>query len=291
MNSAIHYGLIIIAPGLAGLLYYIIGLSRILIIDIVTFTVALASIFKIHIPQAKINHQSQKDIGFWKQIIFGFRYLTAHPSLLAIITTGSLFCFGHDIGATLLSAMILARTDNNATVLGKISSAAGLGGVTGTIILSIWGGYKRRINGFFLGMIGTGMSKIVFGFAQGLMISLPAKFFSSLNFPMLTSSSAAILLSKVRPDVQGRVFATESSIQKIVSAIAVFISALLADHIFEPAMMPGGSLTPLFSGLFATAKGAGMALLSICNFLSRFVASWFRCICLPKIDKCGIYCT
>ncbi len=61
--------------------------------------------------------------------------------------------------------MILARTDNNATVLGKISSAAGLSGVTGTIILSIWGGYKRRINGFLLGMTGPGISKIVFGFA------------------------------------------------------------------------------------------------------------------------------
>ncbi len=64
------------------------------------------------------------------------------------------------------------------------------------------------------------------------MIWLPAHFFSSLNFPMLASSSAAILLSKVRPDVQGRVFATESSIQKIFPAMAVFISALLADHIF-----------------------------------------------------------
>ncbi|MEO3703996.1 hypothetical protein AAFM79_03230 [Trichormus azollae HNT15244] len=41
------------------------------------------------------------------------------------------------------------------------------------------------------------------------------------------------MLTKVRPDVQGRVFTTESSIQKIVSAIEVFISALLTDHIFN----------------------------------------------------------
>jgi hypothetical protein len=165
MNSAIHDASIIIAPGLAGVLYYIIGFSGILIIDLVTFTAAITSIFKIHIPQPKINHQSQNNIGFWKQIIFGFCYLTARPSLLAIITTGSLFWFIHDIGATLLSPMILACTNNNATVLGQIFSAAGLGGVTGTIILSIWGGYKRRINGFLLGITGAAISKIVFGFA------------------------------------------------------------------------------------------------------------------------------
>ncbi|WP_066383192.1 MULTISPECIES: MFS transporter [unclassified Anabaena] len=267
MNSAIHYGSIIIAPALAGVLYYVIGLSGILVIDLVTFTMAIATVFTVNIPQTKNKNQAQENIGFLQEIIFGFRYLIERQSLLAVIATGSLFWFVHDIGATLFSPMILARTDNNATVLGSISSAAGLGGVTGTIILSIWGGSKRRINGFLLGMIGAGISKTVFGFSQGLMIWLPAQFCSSLNFPMLRSSGTAILLSKVKPDVQGRVFATESSIQQIVSAIAVFIAALLADHVFEPAMMPGGSLTPLFSGLFGTGKGAGMALLYVISSL------------------------
>ncbi|MBD2360535.1 MFS transporter [Anabaena minutissima FACHB-250] len=267
MNSAIHYGSVIIAPALAGVLYYIIGFGGILVIDLITFTIAIATIFVVNIPQPTINNQSQEKIGFWQEIIFGFRYLAARPSLFAVVITGSLFWFIHDIGATLVSPMILARTDNNATVLGSISSAAGLGGVSGTIVLSIWGGSKRRIHGFLLGMIGAGISKTVFGSAQGLMIWFPAQFCSSLNFPMLKSSSTAILLSKVRPDVQGRVFATESSIQQIVSAIAVFIAALLADHVLEPAMMPGGSLTPLFGGLLGTGKGAGMALLYVISSL------------------------
>ena len=159
MNSAIHYGSIIIAPGLAGILYYIINLSGILVIDLVSFTIAIATIFTVHIPQLKINNKSENSINFWQEIIFGFRYLVARPSLLAMIATGSLFWFFHDIGATLSSAMILARTNNNATVLGSISSAAGLGGVTGTIILSIWGGSQRRINGFLLGMIGLESAK------------------------------------------------------------------------------------------------------------------------------------
>lgn len=267
MNSAIHYSSIIIAPALAGVLYYIVGLRGILLIDLVTFTIAIATILKIRIPQPKIIKQPQESIGFWQEIIFGFRYLIVRPSLLAVIAAGSLFWFAHDIGATLSSPMILARTDNDARVLGSISSAAGIGGVTGTILLSISGGFKRRIHGLLLGMIGAGVSKTIFGLAQGLTIWLPAQFCSSLNFPMLTSSGQAIFLSKVRPDVQGRVFATESTIQQIVSAIAVFIAAFLADRIFEPAMMPGGGLTPLFGGLFGTGKGAGMALLYVISSL------------------------
>jgi MFS family permease len=268
MNSAIHYGSVIIAPALAGFLYYIIDLGGILLIDFITFTIAILTILKVRIPQPKITIQSEKSIGIWQEIIFGFRYLMRQKSLLAVIAFGSLFWFAHDIGATLYSPMILARTNNDTRILGSISSAAGLGGVTGTVLLSVWGGSKRRINGFLLGMIGAGVSKTIFGLGQGLMIWLPAQFCSSLNFPMLRSSSTAILLSKVKPDVQGRVFATESIMQQIVSAIAVFIAALLADHVFEPAMMPGGNLVPLFGNLFGTGKGAGMAILYVVSSVS-----------------------
>jgi predicted MFS family arabinose efflux permease len=283
MNSAIHYSSVIIAPALAGILYYIIGLNGILLIDLVSFTIAVVTVLKVHIPQPTLNdtqsikpqadrdteHQDHKGI-FW-QLIFGFRYVVARPSLLAIIVVASLFWFAHDIGATLYSPMILARTGNDAKILGSISSAAGLGGVIGTLVLSTWGGPKRRIHGLLLGMAGAGLSKTVFGLGQGLLIWLPAQFCSSLNFPLLTSSSAAILLTKVRPDVQGRVFAVRSTIQQAVSAIAVLMAGLLADYIFQPAMMPGGSFTPIFSWLFGTGKAAGMALLYVISSLCLLV--------------------
>ena len=54
---------------------------------------------------------------------------------------------------------------------------------------------------------------------------------------------------------------------RLFRRFAVFIAALLADHVFEPAMMLGGSLTPLFSGLFGTGKGAGMAILYVISSL------------------------
>ncbi|WP_017317661.1 MFS transporter [Mastigocladopsis repens] len=273
MNSALHYSSVIIAPALSGILYYLIRLNGILVIDLVTFLIAVGTVLKVHIPQPKpsSNVEHQEHTGIFWQLIFGFRYVIARPSLLAIIVIASLFWFAHDIGAALYSPMILARTGNDAKILGSISSAAGLGGVIGTILLSVWGGPKRRIHGFLLGMAGAGLSKIVFGLGQGLLIWLPAQFCSSLNFPLLSSSNTAILLSKVKPDVQGRVFAVRSTIQQAVSAIAVLIAGLLADYVFQPAMMPGGSLTPIFGWLFGTGKAAGMALLYVISSLCLLV--------------------
>jgi len=37
----------------------------------------------------------------------------------------------------------------------------------------------------------------------------------------------------------------------------------LADRVFEPAMMPGGSLAVTFGGLIGTGSGAGMSLMFV----------------------------
>ena len=157
--------------------------------------------------------------------------------------------------------MILARTGNNARILGTIVSAAGAGGVLGASIVSIWGGPKRRIRGFLLGMAGAGLSKIVFGFGQALSIWIPAQFCSSFNFPILGSSNEAIWLAKVAPEAQGRVFATRAVIMQLASAFGLLIAGPLADRVFEPAMQPSGFLAAIFGPIIGTGAGAGMALL------------------------------
>jgi len=257
-----NYGASIIAPTLAGILYSAIGLSGIFTIDLATFTIAIATLVCVKIPQPAIASNPQPTRPhLLQELSFGFRYIVERPSLLALLVSVSLFWFGHDIGAALYSPMILARTGNNARILGTILSAAGAGGVLGASTVSIWGGPKRRIRGFLLGMAGAGLSKIVFAFGQALSIWIPAQFCSSFNFPILGSSNEAIWLAKVPPEVQGRVFATRAVIVQLASAIGLLIAGPLADRVFEPAMQPSGFLAAIFGPIIGTGAGAGMALL------------------------------
>lgn len=258
------YGAGTFAPALAGVLYHIIGFVGILTIDIITFVIAISTMLFVTIPQPSTTEIQQQDYtGIYQEIIFGFRYIFTRPSLLAILVSASLFWFAHDLGEAIYSPMILARSGNDAGVLGKVFSAAGVGGILGAVIVSTWGGPKRRINGLLLGMIGAGLSKIVFGLTQIPSIWILTQLCSSLNFPLLGSSSSAIWLAKVRPDVQGRVFAARSLIVLLTSAIAYLIAGPLADHVFEPAITSGSGFLGIFSGLFGTGPGAGMALLYV----------------------------
>lgn len=297
MISLLEYGAKIIAPALASVLYYAIGLVGILSIDLFTFVFAISTVLFLHIPQPlaqdrlkqfKIQNSKLKprlrsalkivretfrkkrllDSIFsgqfiWQEIIFGFHYIFSRPGLLALLITSSLFQFAHDIGAVLYAPMILARSDNDAQVLGSVAVAAGVGGVVGAIIISIKGVPKPRIHGLLLGMLGAGLSKILFGLSRMPLMWIFAQFCSSLNFPLMSSSRDAIWLAQVKPQVQGRVFATRSVIMLITSAIAPLIAGTLADKVFEPAMMPGGSLASTFGSIFGIGRGAGMALLYV----------------------------
>ncbi len=255
------YGSNIIAPVLAGYLYKVIGLLGIWLIDISTFAIAISSLLFICIPKPPQTDQNENP-AIWQGLGYGLRYILARKSLLALLGVTFFFWFAHDVGDSLYSPMILSQTENNTLVLGTLASAAGFGGVTGAIIVSTWGGFRQRIKGVLFGMIGAGLSKIVFGLGRTPWVWIPAQFCSSFNFPLNGSSDTAIWLAKVAPNVQGRVFAAHSLALQIASAFAYLISGPLADNIFVPAFQSEGILTVFFAQ-FGTGTGAGIAFLYV----------------------------
>ena len=279
------YSASIIAPTLGGILYSVIGLNGIFLIDLVTFLMAISTVLFVKIPQPAISSDRKSSRShLLQELSFGFRYIAERPSLFALLVSVSLFWFAHDIGAALYSPMILARTDNDPKILGNILSAAGVGGVLGASLISIWGGPKQRIHGFLLGTAGTGLSKIVFGLAQVISIWIPAQFCSSLHFPIVGTSNEAIWMAKVEPEVQGRVFATRAVCVQIASAIGLLIAGPLADRVFEPAMQPGGFLASIFGGIVGTGTGAGMALLYAISSFGLFLIAAGGFMCRPLRD-------
>lgn len=258
----------ILAPPLAGFLYYVIGFTGLALIDIISFAVAIATLTLVSIPQPEPHSPASKAFShplrdFWEDLQFGWRYILEHSQLLALLIVTTLFWLSHDIGNYLYTPMILSRTNNDAKVLGMLAAAAGLGGMTGATLMSLWGGPKRRIDGVLRGMIGAGVSKLVFGLGRVSQVWIPAQFCSSFHFPFLGSCNTAIWMSQVEPSIQGRVFATQSLMFQIAGAVATLIAGPLADGIFEPLMMKGNRIANVLSNVVGSGPGAGIAILYI----------------------------
>ncbi len=247
LNSIQMSGAYILAPGLAGTLYPLIGLTGILIIDIVTFIIAISTLSIVRIPQLSRNQVSQQSIHTIKQeLTFGFHYVFKHPSLLAIIVFLLVENLIENINFAILPAMILARSGNNSAMWGRLLTSFGIGGLFGAATISIWGGPKRRIHGLLLGSAIWKVSLIVLSVTQTTLIKVAAALLGGFCSPFPDSSNQAIWMSKVKPEIQGRVFAARDLIAQIAIPLGAAIAGPLADRFFEPAMRTGGSLTGFF---------------------------------------------
>lgn len=251
----------VVAPMLAGLLLPIINLSGVLIADIATFFVAIGALLLVHIPQPEktVEGQAAKG-GFFQQAVFGFKYIFQRKGLLSLLL---FFLTLNILGGSaywLFAPFILSRTANNSTSLGAVQSAFAIGAVGGGVLLSLWGGFKRRMKTILFGEILTGSGMVLIGLGRSLTWWIIFGVYAALFNPVVNGASQAIWQSKVAPDVQGRVFASRRMIAWLMDPIIPILAGLLADYVTEPFMKSGKGLAIFFGKFLGNSPGSGMGL-------------------------------
>ena len=207
INSASGIG----APLLAGVLITFLEISGIMVIDLITFFIALGTILAIKIPQPKESNEGSKGKGsVWSETLQGLKYIRVRESLFAIFL---LFAFSNIASAftfPMMSPMILAKTGSDSVILGTIRSVSSVGFLVGGLITSIWAGPKKRIHGVNISFILWGLlGAFIFGSGWTMTAWIVGAFFMSVFNPMINSLYIAILQAKIEPDLQGRIFGLE----------------------------------------------------------------------------------
>ncbi|MEW5825920.1 MAG: MFS transporter [Candidatus Bipolaricaulota bacterium] len=265
----------VFAPIAAGILLGPIGVSGILGVDLATMTTAVVILLFARIPRPAVSAEGAKGRGsLFREASYGFKYILARHGLLGLLGMFFLFNVMTSFGFSVLAPMILARTGNDSLILGSAQSAAGIGGVVGGVLLSLWGGPKRRVHGVLLGCAFGGLVGLA---GAGVSRSLPAwattMFLMAMVFPTVNASSQSIWQSKVPPDLQGRVFSVRLMLAQFGTPMAMLLAGPLADRVFEPGMRAGGALAGVFGPLVGTGPGAGMALMLVFGGVLSMVAA------------------
>lgn len=255
----------VFAPLLAGALIGPLGLGGVLILDLLSAAAAISTLLYVHIPRPDRSETGREAQGsFLREAVFGFRYIFARPSLLGLQTVFMAGNFFFNLSFSIMAPMILGRSGNNKLVFGSVQSAGAVGGVAGGLMMSIWGGPKRRVNGVLLGWFFAGLvGQMVLGLGRALPIWIAGSFLVAFFSPIIDGSNQAIWQAKVPPDVQGRVFTARLFIAWLVSPISAVLAGPLADQLMEPAMAETGRLNPVFGWLVGSGTGAGISLLFV----------------------------
>ena len=250
----------LISPILAGFLLSIIGLNGIFLIDIATFIIAIFIVIIVCIPDIVFNENTieSKKQNIIKDSLFGFSYIFQRKALFALLSIFLMINFFSGFSNALLAPMILAKTNNNSVFLGIIQSSFGIGGIIGGLLMTFWGGTRKKIVSLLIGMMFSGIGQILLGLSKALPFYVISILIISIATIVTNASSQSIWQSKVPHHLQGRVFSARRFIAQFVGTIPMAISGPLVDKY----------LTPLFSkfttlsNIFGNGKGGAIALLA-----------------------------
>jgi len=221
----------ILAPIFAAALLIPLGLTGIMLIDLATFIFALGTLFFIHIPQPNQTETGLQSKGtLWQEIVFGFRYIKERPSLRALTILFMLAGIFLAIGATLMAPLVLSLTQNNESALATVQSTGAVGGIAGSVILSVWGGTQRRIHNILVGGAGACLLGILWlGLTEAVILWAIGSFFFAFFEPFVEGGNIALWQTKVEADVQGRVFSARHLLVQIPYLFGILAAGYLAE--------------------------------------------------------------
>lgn len=250
----------ILAPLLAGLVVVALGLAGVVVFDLATFAVAVVTLLLVRVPAPPPAEEDRRPRpSLLREAILGWTFIRERPGLLALLAWFALLNFAVPLGMVLATPLVLSFTD--AARLGVVLAVASAGALAGGVLMSAWGGPRKRIRAILgsgplvaAGFLLAGLRPSVTMIAAGLFLVL-------LAMPVVGASSQAIWQSKVPPALQGRVFAVRRMAAQITGPVAFFVAGPLADRVFQPLLAPGGSLAEPLGPLFGTGAGRGIGLL------------------------------
>ena len=247
MRSFSSYCSTVLAPILGGIFVLKIGVNGVMLIDIVTFVVAIGIMMRVTLPNPERKSCNEETkVTLIEEMKVGFQYLRKFKGLIHLMLLyvevnffAALTYFG------ILPAMILARSGSDRIALASVQSALGIGGIVGSFIVSTRKGSSRKVNIIVI----SGIGSFLFG---DLLLAIGRSYHWWIV----------------------GVFSTRDMMQMASMPIGFILGGFLADHVFEPAMATSWNLSNFLSRFVGSGKGAGMAVM----FLLTGICG--TCVCL-----------
>lgn len=179
----------------------------------------------------------------WADVRAGLRYVRGWPGLMAVLGIAMIINFVVNPSFSLMPLLVTDHFGGGALQLGWLESAWGIGVVLGGLLLSIWGGFRRRVYTSLLGMVIAGLGIMAVGLvpASGFAWAVTALFVAGAMNPLINGPLFAILQATVAPEMQGRIFTLVSSFASAMMPLSLAVAGPLADVVgVRPWYVVGG---------------------------------------------------
>ncbi len=233
LNGIVQSGLAcahILAPLVAGLLLEYAGSWTIAATAAVACTISAAILTTIRFPELLSKTSTTLKHG-WKLGIHHIRCSKGLSELLIIHACSNL---ARGAAIVLFTPLILAFSSE--AILGSLRSTAGAGLAIGALLITSWDGPAKQMYSIFYALMICGISIVLIGITQNLVLIGLSAFIFYAATPILASIAHSIWQHQVPTDIQGRVFAVRDTVAGAALAAGYVVSPLVTDWVFIPLM-------------------------------------------------------
>lgn len=237
------------------------GVPLALGLDALSFLLAALVVWRLRIPTPPRRDlvEAARRPTLAQDMRFGWGFIFRRPALLHLLLTFAamnLLTSGVGVVHPLLVRFTLApdlaaRGVSQEAALATLWTAMSAGGLCGGLLVSAWGGLRRRrVLGVLVPMVLAGAAHALSGAAGTLPLTAAAIAAFGVMTPVLNAHSQSIWQSRVPAEMQGRVFSSRRLIAQFTAPVSTALAGLLAARLAPGSLLVGsGLLIVVVSGL------------------------------------------
>ncbi len=233
-NQTLRGILSIATPPLGALLMELLPFFGVISIDIITAMIAVTLVFLIKVPQPKVDRTSTVTLGMvWKDVVEGAKFMLGWKGATALVLIAAVVNFVLAPASALLPLLVTDYFNGDVWQFSIMESVSGFGMIAGGLLLTIWGGFKRRIYTTLFGLVGIGLGMLGLGMAPASLfwVGVIGYGISGVMLPLANGPIMAIVQANVPPEMQGRVFTLINSLVGMMMPISMLVAAPVAGWI------------------------------------------------------------
>ncbi|WP_042197208.1 MFS transporter [Paenibacillus camerounensis] len=279
----------LISPALAGYLLMVSDVKLLLIIDICTLGVTVASTLAVR--KGLPSKQTEQTGSFILELKEGWSAVSVSQGVLMLVIMTSVMTFCLGFIETLSMPMILAFADSAA--LGTLETVIALGMLASSILIGLLPLTKNFVKILALSLFCGGLCMALFGLRENVLLLGVSGFFFFATLPFANASLDYLLRTNIRNAVQGRAWSLIGLVSQLGFIAAYMLSGVLADRVFTPLLTDKGLLAGTLGRITGTGSGRGIGLLIIIAglLLSAAAIVLYNLKSIKKLETGGEPCT
>ena len=223
----------LLGPALAAPLFFIVGISWALIIDVLSFLISFLCILTVHLPEAQKENSVAQLPNFWRELGEGLRFCVQNRLIRMLLTCFLILSLGIGALETLSVFFVTLNLHASPSVYGLVSPTIAVGTLVGALLATFWSTRLDSARSFWLSLFAISILLIILTRQTTIMPALILYFLLGVPLALFNTTIVPLMMHIIPHDLLGRVSSIINPAESLGGILSAIIAGWLASTILH----------------------------------------------------------